>query len=136
MKSETRHILRIVQPCPLPLRHRKHTGQSLLQEKNRIGILSKTAEDSNLPNLQQALTAHKSKQHTSVPLTILGKLLLARLLSGQCEYVSAFLCNLSLSPKGLGELWLKEYLSKRSVVKRSNGHRGIQSSSIGSQPKD
>jgi len=41
--------------------------------------------------------------------------------------VSAFLCNLSLSPKGLGELWLKEYLGKRSVVKGSNGHRGTQS---------
>jgi hypothetical protein len=57
----------------------------------------------------------------------LNKLLLALLLSGQHEYVGAYLRNLSLKAhRKLRKRWLKKYHGKRNTVEGSNGHHKTQ----------
>jgi len=57
----------------------------------------------------------------------LNKLLLALLLSGQYEYVGAYLRNLSLKAhRKQGERWLKKYHGKRNIIEGSNGHQKTQ----------
>lgn len=57
----------------------------------------------------------------------LNKLLLALFLTGQHEYVGAYLRNLSLEAhRKLRKRWLKKYHGKRNMVEGSNGHHKTQ----------
>ena len=57
----------------------------------------------------------------------LNKLLLALFLTGQHEYVGAYLRNLSLKAhRKLRKRWLKKYHGNRNMVEGSNGHHKTQ----------